>query len=103
MVDFTWTRKSRVLLWCTRKSYPDGSPKGLAGRRPSSMARMAKHSSAHAPRSFEFLLFLQSRFFTQLPSFPAPGFRFVEKCVQTKNAATGGRAILGTYSTFPRC
>jgi hypothetical protein len=69
MVDFTWMRKIRVLLWCTRESYPDGSPQGLAGRSPSSMARKAKHISAHAPRSFEFLMFMPRGFFTRLPSF----------------------------------
>jgi hypothetical protein len=53
------------------ESYPDGSPQGRAGRRPSSMARAAKHNSAHAPRSLEFLMFFQLRFFTHLPSFPA--------------------------------
>src|SRR5271163_118270 len=70
MVDFTWTRKIRVLLWCTMQSYPDGSPHGLAGRSPSSMARKAKHISAHAPRSLEFLMFMPRGFFTRLPSFP---------------------------------
>src|SRR5580658_5137097 len=71
MVDFTWTRKIRVLLWCTRESYPDGSPQGLAGRSPSSIARSAKHISAHAPRSLEFLMFMPRGFFTRLPSFRA--------------------------------
>src|SRR5580693_7747317 len=69
MVDFTWMRKIRVLLWCTRESYPDGSPQGLAGRSPSSMARNAKHISAHAPRSLEFLMFMLRGFFTHLSSF----------------------------------
>src|SRR5271170_7878390 len=71
MVDFTWTLKIRLLLWCTRKSYPGGSPQGLAGRSPSCMARMAKHNSAHAPRSLEPLMFIPRRCFsTHLPSFP---------------------------------
>src|SRR5580658_2697500 len=87
MVDFTWTRKIRVLLWCTRESYPDGSPQGLAGRSPSSMARKAKHISAHAPRSLEFLMFMPRKFFT-LALFSQLGCRFEENVPQQK---TGSR------------
>jgi len=76
-----------VLLWCTRESYPDGSPQGLAGRSPSSMARKAKHISAHAPRSLEFLMFMPRKFFT-LALFSQLGCRFEENVPQQK---TGSR------------
>jgi hypothetical protein len=41
------------------------------------MARNAKHISAHAPRSLEFLMFMPRGFFTRLSSFPTLCCRFV--------------------------
>src|SRR5580692_3658820 len=100
MVDLTWTRKIRVLLWCTRESYPEGSPQGLAGRSPSSMARSAKHISAHAPRSLEFLMFMPRGFFTRLPSFHSSAVDFVENVLNKKRGQWWPRYFWNIVHSF---